>query len=110
MKIELDKEDFVRLAVYASCADLPEEENKCGMTLRKVMDSLDEEDANAIAGDMLALIARIEVLNGASAEDVLKTIVETIMEDDEELDLDENDGDALKHLKRMMEEGYGDGE
>ena len=41
-----------------------------------------------------------------SAEDVLKTIVETIMEeeDDEELDLDENDGDALKRLKRMMEE------
>ena len=25
-------------------------------------------------------------------------------EDDEELDLDENDGDALKRLKRMMEE------
>lgn len=50
MKIEIEKEDFVRLATYASCADLPKEENKCGMTLRKVMDSLDKEDANAIAG------------------------------------------------------------
>lgn len=30
MKIEIEKEDFVRLAVYASCADLPKEENKCG--------------------------------------------------------------------------------
>ena len=107
MKIELDKEDFVTLAVYASCADLPEEENKCGMTLRKVMDSLDEEDANAIAGDMLALIARIEVLNGASAEDVLKTIVETITEEDDE-ELDENDGDALKHMKCMMEDDEND--
>lgn len=104
MKIEIDKEDFVKLAVYASCADLPEEENKCGMTLRKVMDSLDEEDANAIAGDMLALIVRIEVLNGASAEDVLKTIVETIMEDDEELDLDENDGDVLRRIMKEDDE------
>ena len=104
MKIEIEKEDFVRLAVYASCAALPKEENKCGMTLRKVMDSLDEEDANAIAGDMLALIVRIEVLNGASAEDVLKTIVETIMEDDEELDLDENDGDVLRRIMKEDDE------
>ena len=72
MKIEIEKEDFVRLAVYASCADLPKEENKCGMTLRKVMDSLDKDVANDVAGDMLALRARIEVLNGASAEEVLK--------------------------------------
>lgn len=47
MKIEIDKNDFVKLAVYASCAYLPaEEENKCEMTLRKVMDSFDKEDAN----------------------------------------------------------------
>lgn len=110
MKIEIDKEDFVALAVYASCAELPEKENRYEMILRRIMDSLDKDVANDVAGDMLALRAKIEMLNGASAEDVLKTIVETIMEDDEELDLDENDGDALKHLKRMMEEGYGDGE
>ena len=42
------------------------------MTLRKVMDSLDKDVANDVAGDMLALRARIEVLNGASAEEVLK--------------------------------------
>lgn len=39
-----------------------------------------------------------------SAEDVLKTIVETIMEEEDDEELDENDGDALKRLKRMMEE------
>lgn len=83
MKIEIDKKDFVRLAVYASCADLPKEEDKCGMTLRRVMDSLDKEDANAIAGDMLALRARIEVLNGASVEELVKTILETMTGDDE---------------------------
>lgn len=83
MKIEIEKEDLVRLATYASCADLPEEENKCGMTLRKVMDSLDKEDANAIAGDMLALRTRIEVLNGANVEDLVKTILETMTGDDE---------------------------
>ena len=83
MKIEIEKEDFVRLAVYASCADLPEEENKCGMTLRKVMDGLDKEDANAIAGDMLALRARIEVLNGASVEELVKATLTAIMGDDE---------------------------
>ena len=71
MKIEIEKEDFVRLATYASCADLPEEENKCGMTIRKVMDSLDKDVANDVAGDMLALRARIEVLNGASVEEVV---------------------------------------
>lgn len=83
MKIEIEKEDFVRLATYASCADLPEEENKCGVTLRKVMDSLDKEDANAIAGDMLALRARIELLNGTSVEELVKTILETMTGDDE---------------------------
>ena len=83
MKIEIEKEDFVRLAVYASCADLPKEENKCGMTLRKVMDSLDKDVANDVAGDMLALRARIEVLNGASAEEVLKATLTAMMEDDE---------------------------
>lgn len=84
MKIEIEKEDFVRLAVYASCADLPKkEENKCGMTLRKVMDSLDKDVANDVAGDMLALRARIEMLNGANVEDLVKTILETMTGDDE---------------------------
>lgn len=83
MKIEIEKEDFVRLAVYASCAALPEEENKCGMTLRKVMDSLDKDVANDVAGDMLALRARIEMLNGANVEDLVKTILETMTGDDE---------------------------
>lgn len=49
MKIEIEKEDFVRLAVYASCADLPEKENKYKTTFTRIMDSLDKEDANAIA-------------------------------------------------------------
>lgn len=35
---------------------------------------------------------------------MLKTIVETIMEEEDDEELDENDGDALKRLKRMMEE------
>jgi hypothetical protein len=35
---------------------------------------------------------------------VLKTIAETIMEEEDDEELDENDGDALKRLKRMMEE------
>ena len=84
MKIEIEKEDFVRLAVYASCADLPKkEENKCGMTLRKVMDSLDKDVANDVAGDMLALRARIEMLNGANVEDLVKTILEAMTGDDE---------------------------
>lgn len=46
MKIEIEKEDFVRLATYASCAVLPEEENKCGMTITRIMDSLDKDVAN----------------------------------------------------------------
>ena len=83
MKIEIDKKDFVRLAVYASCADLPKEEDKCGMTLRRVMDSLDKDVANDVAGDMLALRARIEVLNGINVEDLVKTILETMTGDDE---------------------------
>lgn len=66
-----------------SCADLPKEENKCGMTLRKVMDSLDKDVANDVAGDMLALRARIEMLNGANVEDLVKTILETMTGDDE---------------------------
>lgn len=107
MKIEIDKEDFVKLAVYASCADLPGKENKYEMTLRRIMDSLDEEEAAEIAGDVLALRAKIEVLNGASVENVVKTIVETITEEDDE-ELDENDGDALKHMKCMMEDDEND--
>lgn len=82
MKIEIEKEDFVRLAVYASCADLPEEENKCGMTLRKVMDSLDKDVANDVAGDMLVLRARIEVLNGASVEELVKAMLTAMTGDD----------------------------
>lgn len=81
MKIE--KEDFVRLAVYASCAALPKEENKCGMTLRKVMDSLDKDVANDVASDMLALRARIEVLNGASVEELVKAMLTAMRGDDE---------------------------
>lgn len=50
MKIEIDKKDFVRLAVYASCADLPEKENKYKTTLTKIMDSLDKDVANDLAG------------------------------------------------------------
>ena len=83
MKIELDKEDFVTLAVYASCADLPEKEDKCEMTLRRVMDSLDKDVANDVAGDMLALRARIEVLNGGSVEELVKATLTAIMGDDE---------------------------
>ena len=83
MKIEIDKEDFVKLAVYASWAYLPDEEDKCEMTLRKIMDSLDKEDANAIAVDMLALRARIEVLNGASVEELVKAALAAMMGDDE---------------------------
>ena len=83
MKIEIEKEDFVRLAVYASCAALPKEENKCGMTLRKVMDSLDKDVANDCAGDMLALRARIEVLNGVSVEELVKAALAAMMGDDE---------------------------
>jgi hypothetical protein len=83
MKIEIDKEDFVKLAVYASWADLPKEENKCGMTLRKVMDSLDKDVADDVAGDMLALRARIEMLNGANVEDLVKAILEAMTGDDE---------------------------
>ena len=83
MKIEIEKEDFVRLAVYASCADLPEKENKYEMTLRKIMDRLDEDVAGEISGDILALRARIEMLNGANVEDLVKTILETMTGDDE---------------------------
>lgn len=84
MKIEIDKNDFVKLAVYASCAYLPaEEENKCEMTLRKVMDSFDKEDANAITVDILALRTKIALLNGANAEEVVKTLMETMKEIDE---------------------------
>lgn len=83
MKIEIEKEDFVRLAVYASCADLPKEEDKCGMTLRRVMDSLDKDVANDVAGDMLALRARIEVLNGASVEELVKATLTAMRGDDE---------------------------
>lgn len=83
MKIEIEKEDFVRLATYASCADLPEEENKCGMTITRIMDSLDKDIADDVASDMLALRARIEMLNGANVEDLVKAILEAMTGDDE---------------------------
>lgn len=83
MKIEIEKEDFVRLATYASCAVLPEEENKCGMTITRIMDSLDKNVANDVASDMLALRARIEVLNGASVEELVKAALAAMMGDDE---------------------------
>lgn len=83
MKIEIEKEDFVRLATYASCADLPEEENKCGMTITRIMDSLDKDVADDVASDMLALRARIEMLNGANVEDLVKAILEAMTGDDE---------------------------
>jgi hypothetical protein len=82
-RIEIAKEDFVALAVYASCAELPEKENRYEMILRRIMDSLDKDVANDVAGDMLALRARIEVLNGANVEDLVKTILETMTGDDE---------------------------
>lgn len=105
MKIEIEKEDFVRLAVYASCADLPEEENKCGMTLTKVMDSFDKDVAAEIADEMLALRTRIEILNGTSVEELAKTLLEVMMGDDEEeLDLDENDGDVLRRIMKEDDE------
>lgn len=83
MKIEIEKEDFVRLAVYASCADLPEKENKYKTTFTRIMDSLDKDVANDVASDMLALRARIEVLNGASVEELVKAALAAMMGDDE---------------------------
>lgn len=83
MKIEIDKKDFVRLAVYASCADLPEKENKYKTTFTRIMDSLDKDVANDVASDMLALRTRIEVLNGANVEDLVKAILAAMMGDDE---------------------------
>lgn len=53
------------------------------MTLRRVMDSLDKDVADDVASDMLALRARIEMLNGANVEDLVKTILETMTGDDE---------------------------
>lgn len=105
MKIEIDKEDFVKLAVYASWAYLPDEEDKCEMTLRKIMDSLDKEDAAKITSDILALRTKIALLSGVNVEEVVKTLMECVMEeDDEELDLDENDGDVLKRIMKEDDE------
>lgn len=83
MKIEIDKEDFVKLAVYASWAYLPDEEDKCEMILRKIMDSLDKEDAAKITIDILALRTKIALLSGANVEEVVKTLMETMKEIDE---------------------------
>ena len=108
MKIEIDKEDFVILAVYASCADLPKEENKFEMILRRIMDSLGKDIAAEIASNMLALRNRIEILNGASVEEAAKTLLEVmeavVGDDEEELDLDENDGDVLRRIMKENNE------
>lgn len=82
-RIEIAKEDFVALAVYASCAELPEKENRYEMILRRIMDSLDKEDAVVITKDMLALKAKIEMLNGKSIEDIVNALLDGMMEDDE---------------------------
>lgn len=82
-RIEMAKEDFVALAVYASCAELPEKENKYEMILRRIMDSLDKAVANDVAGNMLALRARIEMLNGASVEELVKAALTAMRGDDE---------------------------
>ena len=82
MKIEIDKEDFVKLAVYASWAYLPDEEDKCEMTLRRIMDSLDKEDAAKITIDILALRTKIALLSGVNVEEVVKTLMETMKEID----------------------------
>lgn len=78
-RIEIAKEDFVALAVYASCAELPEKENRYEMILRRIMDSLDKDVANDVAGDMLALRAKIEMLNGASVEELVKAAMAAMM-------------------------------
>ena len=69
MKIEIDKEDFVKLAVYASCADPPDEEREYEKTVSGILHSLDKDVAAEIAGEMLALKVKIELLNGANVED-----------------------------------------
>lgn len=83
MKIEIDEKDFVKLAVYASWAYLPDEEDKCEMILRKIMDSLDKEDAAKITIDILALRTKIALLSGVNVEEVVKTLMETMKEIDE---------------------------
>ena len=69
--------------MYASCADLPEKENKYKTTFTRIMDSLDKDVANDVASDMLALRARIEVLNGASVEELVKAALAAMVGDDE---------------------------
>lgn len=82
-RIEIAKEDFVALAVYASCAELPEKENRYEMILRRIMDNLDKDVANDVAGDMLALRVKIEMLNGASVEELVKATLAAMTGDDE---------------------------
>lgn len=76
-RIEMDKEDFVALAVYASCAELPEKENKYEMILRRIMDSLDKDAAVEIAGDILVKTAELELRHGTSREDLIKETAES---------------------------------
>lgn len=71
------------MAVCALYADLPEKESKYEMTLKKIMDSLDEEDATEIVRDMFALRVRIKMLNGTNVEEMVKTMVEKMAGDDE---------------------------
>lgn len=69
--------------VVAESAELPEKENRYEMILRRIMDSLDKEDAVVITKDMLALKAKIEMLNGKSIEDIVNALLDGMMEDDE---------------------------
>lgn len=62
--------------------DVVKVEDKYGMTLRRVMDSLDKDVANDVAGDMLALRTRIELLNGTSVEELVKVMLTAMTGDD----------------------------
>lgn len=120
MKIELSKEDFVTLAVLASCADLPDEEEEYKKTVGGIIHSLDKDVAAEIAGEMLAKALELEWRHGASRENLIKETAELLAENgfevgkEDELDLDENDGDVLKRalgddvLKRIAEDDEND--
>ena len=53
------------------------------MTLEKIMDNLDKEDAAKITIDILALRTKIALLSGVNVEEVVKTLMETMKEIDE---------------------------
>lgn len=112
MKIQIDKEDFVTLAVLASCADLPDEEEEYEKVVGGIVRGLDKDVAAEVAGDILVKAAKLELRHGASREDLIKETAELVAEsgfevkkEDEELDLDENDGDVLKRMLGDDENG-----